>query len=66
LDANITRMIKLMDNWIMTINEIRQELGKEPIESEVADTAVIKQWYVLVDDIWVSNIQQLPLPVPNT
>ena len=53
------RNLLLLANWIMTINEIRKQLWMDLIKSEIANTPIIKQWFVLLDDVWVDNINQM-------
>jgi hypothetical protein len=56
IEEKITRYEKLLNMWVMTINEIRADLWLELHDNENANIPIIKSGYVLIDDIWVDVI----------
>lgn len=55
LQEKIERFWNLLDRGMITINEARTELGREPLDSPYADVALIKQGYEPLDDVWLNN-----------
>ncbi len=55
----IVDMEKLIWIWAITINEVREEIGLEKFDNEEADKNIIKQWFELLEDIWVNEVTPL-------
>jgi len=62
ITEQVNRYEKLINLWVMTINEVRAELWLELFTTDNADEPIIKSWYTLVQDIWVDNIQDETIP----
>jgi len=56
----ITDFEKLVWIWSMTPSEVREELWLEELEWENTNRLMIKQWYELLEDVWVNEITPLP------
>jgi len=50
---------KLLWMGAVTANEIREEFWFEKMDDENADKHIIKQWYELLEDIWINEIEPL-------
>jgi HK97 family phage portal protein len=58
--GKISTYEKLISIWLMTVNEARIELWRDPYIDDIANQPIIKSWYTLIQDIWISNIQEVP------
>jgi len=55
----ITDYGSLLDRGVVTVNEIRTEFWLEKFDTENADANIIKQWYELLEDVWVNELTDL-------
>jgi hypothetical protein len=51
---------KLVWMWVITPAEVREEIWYDAINDENMNKLLIKQWYELLEDVWVNEIQQIP------
>jgi HK97 family phage portal protein len=51
---------KLVWIWVMTPAEVREAIWYDAINDENMNKLLIKQWYELLEDVWVNEIQQIP------
>lgn len=58
LDSKIDRSIKLFEHGALTVNELREISWEEPFDNEMADTPLIRQWFEILEDVWVNEIQE--------
>ena len=54
-EANEQRIQEKVNNWLMTINEARQELGREEYDSDIAGQPLIKNDTILLDSVGFVN-----------
>ena len=57
-DAKLNRYILEVNNWLKTINEIRQEMWVDIYEVEEADQPIIPLWKTLLEDVGISWLQE--------
>ena len=59
LNDKVARNEKLLNIWVRTINEVREELGFIPFTDENANKIILKTWYTYLDDVGVDNTAPL-------
>jgi HK97 family phage portal protein len=56
IEQKITMYIKALENWMMTLDEVREELGFTPYNTYESTKPLIKATYKLLEDAWADAI----------